>query len=207
MADLSDEVENVAAGAALYTLLMRRDLTGWRPQVLPLSQAEWLTRHEQMSIYGKFVYRLLCSKTITDDYVCAEGKRDALAQLVAEQAAQRPPQIIVSMQGHQIAAASVPRDIASLGRAVFDEPRQPLPKDIMLAGCKAMYDKATDVGLWQYLHSLFVDKHAWCKTQPTKYGASLALFVVPPHDTLKDAWLNKEGVRTEKVFNEWAIDY
>jgi hypothetical protein len=207
MADLSDEVESTTAAAALYTLLMRRDLSNWRPQVLPLSQAEWLTRHEQMSIYGKFLYRVLRTNSVIDDYECAENKREALQALLHDQAKDRPPEIIVSMQGQRIAAAAVPRDSRSLGRAVFDEPRQPLPKDIMLAGCKAVYDKSTDVGLWQYLHSLFLDKHAWSKTQPTKYGTSLALFVMPPLDVLRDAWLTKEGVRTDKVFDEWAIDY
>jgi len=61
---VAGELKNVPSLAAVYTLLMRRDIADFEPQIAPVTKAMWHARYLSMPKSQRFVYRVLYSGNI-----------------------------------------------------------------------------------------------------------------------------------------------
>lgn len=193
-----EERESLRGPAALYTLLMRADISGWNPQDIPSTGDAWSTHYESLSVYSKYIYRVLCNGDIIYNYD-PQATDLAIAQGLLDEAGFRHKQ-----------DGTRDLEVAALGTDVFNSARRNLflPKKIMTEGLKSMYEdlgRNPDAGLWRYLYQL-LPEHRWNSGRKTvAKGVRAQCFKMPPLEDLKEAFLNVEGERDARIFSDWKI--
>jgi hypothetical protein len=115
------EMQSVASLAALYTLLMRRDLTGFVPMLHPTTFAHWRTAYFGMSKPQRFVYRVLASGNITPhNATLTAAQKGQYESLCSDW-------LVATSQNGRIRGV-VGVDAVEMGFGAFDRPAMRYPK-------------------------------------------------------------------------------
>lgn len=192
-----EERESLRGPAALYTLLLRADISDWNPQDIPSTGDAWVTHYESLSTYSKYVYRVLCSGDVCYNYD-PQAQDLAIAQGLLDEA------------GFTQENGARKVEVTALGTDVFNRKRRNLflPKKLMTDGLRSMYEdlgRNPDAGLWRYLYQLLPeDRWNSCRRTVVR-GVRVQCFKMPPLEELREAFLNVEGERDMRIFTDWKI--
>jgi hypothetical protein len=192
-AQLAAELDNPEALAALYTLLLRRDITDFVPRLMPTTQATWKVQYASMSPYERFVYRLLCTNN-----VCVRAWEPETDKLRYQ------TELLVSTAvEHGMPGV----DLSELGYNVFERVRMRYPSDLLYGGFKQHFPNdrhSNSSQLWIYLHELH---DGWDKRQVSTAAGRVTAFLFPPKEELKASFLRKRGGGIdERIFADWRIE-
>ena len=191
---VADEVyHNPTALAALYTLLMRRDLSQFVPQLHPFTRAMWHARYRSMSKPKRFVYRVLCSGNMTLRKLALDAETRQQYELVCSATPDR---------------AGI--DVAEIGIGVFDRAGMRYPKDLWEQACEQHFPKLKNPGpaLWRDVLYHLADQQAW-DFQYTRLTNDTRCYtcVLPPLDLLRQRFVQNVGTVDERIWlPEWTIE-
>jgi hypothetical protein len=195
-AAVAAETTSVVAMAAVYTLLMRRDITAFVPMIHPTTKAHWHARYLSMGKAQKFVYRVLSTGNLTRHNLTASKE-------------QKPQ--FESLVSDYVVQGGTGFDLAEIGMDVFERKNMHYPKELMMLGYLQHFPnhESDEAVLWREGWYKLLPPPDWKleRTQTVDNTVRTQTFMFPPLAELRRKFVQMCGNINSDVWTpEWMIE-
>jgi len=188
---LAAEICDCDVLGAMYAWLLRRDISNFSPNVMPVSSATWKLQYASMSALDRFVYKLLLTGNVCVRSYEPDNKLKGMCE---------------SLMSTAVLAGDRGVDVSELGYNVFGWEHLRFPSDLVIAGFQQLFpreDRVTDSQLWRALNVL---SNQWDKRQVATPSGRVQSFKFPNQHDLRVAFLRLRGNLDARIWNEWKME-
>ncbi len=193
VAELAAERDNPRCLAAIYQLLMRRDLTEFDPTKFRENRGLWDGVYDGLDELNKYLYGLFLTGNMADD------------ETIADEYVQKCVRVALTYNQFQF----VTRE--QMMSDVFSRENYYYPKALLLYCARKSVPHLSDIALWKRLGELFggaAVRTTFKHKQVEANGESAKVFVFPPLEVCQETFSRfVRGGKTAdlRIFNEWRV--